>query len=90
MTDAEFKSLTERLLALKIKETRGTVWVKPEVVVEVAFNNVQTSPQYKSGVALRFARVIRFRDDKSPSEADTIATLRALLAAPPGPGPAGL
>ncbi|MGE5265517.1 MAG: ATP-dependent DNA ligase, partial [Acidobacteriota bacterium] len=63
-TDAEFKALTERLLALKIRQTRGTVWVKPEVVVEVAFNNVQSSPQYKSGMALRFARVLRLREDK--------------------------
>lgn len=73
--DAEFKALTERLLALKLRETRGTVWVKPDVVVEVAFNNVQSSPQYKSGVALRFARVLRLRDDKRVDEVDTLQTL---------------
>ncbi len=77
-TDAEFKSLTERLLALKVKETRGVVWVRPEIVVEVAFNNVQFSPQYPSRAALRFARVLRIRDDKPASEADTIQTVRAL------------
>lgn len=78
-TDAEFKALTERLLALKTRETRGTVWVKPEVVVEVAFNNVQSSPVYKSGVALRFARVLRVRDDKQVDEIDTVQSLRKLL-----------
>ncbi|MCL4490079.1 MAG: ATP-dependent DNA ligase [Chloroflexi bacterium] len=78
-TDAEFKALTDRLLALKVKETRGTVWVKPQIVAEVAFNNVQTSPQYKSGVALRFARVVRLRDDKPPEETDTVETLKRLL-----------
>lgn len=79
-TDVEFKAVTERLLALKIRETRGTVWVKPEVVVEVAFNNVQASPQYKSGVVLRFARILSVRDDKSVDAVDTIQTLRELMA----------
>ena len=78
-TDAEFKALTERLLALKIKQTRSTVWVKPEVVAEVAFNNVQSSPVYKSGVALRFARVLRLRDDKSVDQVDTVQALRELM-----------
>ncbi len=80
-TDAEFKTLTEKLLLLKTRETRGTVWVKPQVVVEVAFNNVQSSPRYKSSVALRFARVVRFREDKSVGEIDTVQTLRALQGA---------
>ncbi len=79
-TDAEFKAVTERLLALKIRETRGTVWVKPEIVVEVAFNNVQSSPQYQSGVVLRFARILRVRDDKSVDGVDTVQTLRDLMA----------
>ncbi len=79
LTDVEFKALTERLLALKVRETRGTVWVRPQVVAEVAFNNVQTSPQYKSGVALRFARVLRLRDDKTMDEIDTVQTLRKYM-----------
>jgi DNA ligase-1 len=79
LTDAEFKALTEKLLALKIRETRGTVWVQPQIVAEVAFNNVQSSPQYQSGVALRFARVLRLREDKSMSEIDTVQTLCALM-----------
>jgi DNA ligase-1 len=79
LTDAEFKTLTEKLLALQTRETRGTVWVKPHIVVEVAFNNVQASPRYRSKVALRFARVVRFRDDKSVNEIDTVQTLRGLM-----------
>ncbi len=78
-TDAEFKALTERLLTLKVRETRGTVWVTPQVIAEVAFNTVQSSPQYKSGVALRFARVLRLRDDKTVDEVDTVQTLRGLM-----------
>jgi DNA ligase-1 len=81
LTDAEFKTLTEQLLANKVSETRGTVWVKPSIVVEVAFNNVQRSPRYPGGVALRLARIINFRPDKSPEAADTIQTLQALQAA---------
>ncbi len=79
LTDAEFKSLTEQLLAIKIKESRGTVWVEPKVVVEVAFNNVQRSPRYPSGVALRLARVVNFRPDKSASEIETVQRLRELM-----------
>jgi DNA ligase-1 len=77
-TDDEFKAMTERLLALKTGESRGTVNVQPYLVAEVAFNNIQTSPQYKSAMALRFARIIRFRDDKVAAEADTIQTIRRL------------
>jgi DNA ligase-1 len=84
LTDAEFKTLTEQLLANKLSETRGTVRVKPSVVVEVAFNNVQRSPRYPGGVALRLARIINFRPDKSPDAIDTIQQLRALRAAEAG------
>lgn len=75
LTDDQFREITERLLQLKVAEDRGTVVVRPEVVVEVAFNDIQRSPQYESGMALRFARIVRFRDDKSPEEADTISTV---------------
>ncbi len=78
LTDAEFKAITERLLAIKTAERRGTVYVRPEIVAEVAFNNIQSSPHYKSRMALRFARIVRFRDDKTPAEADTIQTMRRL------------
>ena len=74
-TDEEFAEITERLLALKIEEAGKTVFVKPELVVEVAYNDIQRSPRYESGMALRFARIVRVRDDKAPDEADTIATM---------------
>ena len=74
-TDEDYAELTERLLALKIEEGGRTVFVKPEVVVEVAYNDIQRLPRVESGMALRLARIVRVRDDKSPEEADTIATI---------------
>jgi DNA ligase-1 len=56
------------------------VTVRPELVVEVAFNDVQASPHYPAGMALRFARVKRYRPDKSAVEADTLETVRAIFA----------
>lgn len=79
LTDQEFKSLTPRLLELKTHQTRGTVFVQPLVVVEVAFNNLQRSPVYKSGVALRHARIVGFRPDKAPGDIETIQTLRTMM-----------
>jgi DNA ligase-1 len=55
--------------------------VRPELVVEIAFNDVQESPHYAGGLALRFARVKRYREDKSPADADTIATVRDIYKA---------
>ncbi len=75
LTDAEFETMTERLLALKTEEAHGVVTVRPEVVVEVAYNDIQRSPQYEAGMTLRFARIVRIRDDKPAAEADTIATI---------------
>jgi DNA ligase-1 len=77
-TDEEFQEMTQRLLALERSRRGGTVFVEPRVVVEVLFNELQESSQYKSGLALRFARIARVREDKSPIEADTIQTLRRL------------
>ena len=74
-TDAQFREMTERLLALKTEESHGTVSVRPAVVVEVAYNDLQRSPQYEGGIALRFARIVRVRDDKKPADADTLATM---------------
>jgi DNA ligase-1 len=82
MTDAMLAWQTERLLALETGRDRWTVWVRPELVVEVAFDGVQASPRYPGGVALRFARVLRHRPDKGPAEADTIAAVLALGPAP--------
>lgn len=78
LTDEEFKEMTKRLLELKIAETRGTVYVKPEIVVEVAFDEIQKSPKYESGFALRFARITRIREDKGPDEADNIEKVREI------------
>ena len=86
LTDAEFKELTARLLALKVRETRGTVWVEPRIVVEVAFNNIQRSPVYKSGMALRHARILSFRPDKPASETETIQGLREIMEREEGGG----
>lgn len=75
LTDDQFESMTARLLALKTGETRATVNVRPEVVVEVAYSDIQRSPQYESGMALRFARILRIRDDKAAEEADTLSSM---------------
>jgi DNA ligase-1 len=78
LTDAEFQDMTERLLARERSRQGSTVYVQPQVVVEVLFNEIQESSQYRSGLALRFARIFRLREDKSPAEADTMQTLRQL------------
>ena len=78
LTDAEFEVMTKRLLDLKVRETRYTVYVRPEIVVEVSYNEIQKSRQYKSGFALRFARIARIRDDKGPEEADTMTRIKTL------------
>lgn len=75
LTDADFQEMTARLLELKTAEAHGTVIVRPEVVVEVAYSDIQRSPRYAGGMALRFARIVGVRADKSPEEADTINAL---------------
>jgi DNA ligase-1 len=72
LTDAMLAWQTERLQQLATREGRGQVDVRPELVVEVAFDGVQTSPRYPAGVALRFARVLRHRPDKRADQADTV------------------
>lgn len=78
LTDSEFDTITKRLKELKTREDRYVVYVKPSIVAEVAYNEVQKSPIYKSGFALRFARITRFREDKSPEDADTIGRLQQI------------
>jgi DNA ligase-1 len=78
LTDREFTEITPKLLELKTKETEYTVNVRPSLVVEVAFNEIQHSPHYKSGFALRFARITRFREDKKPEDADSLQRLSQL------------
>jgi DNA ligase-1 len=80
LTDATLTWQTERFLELETHREGITVFVRPEQVVEIALDGVQTSTRYPGGVALRFARVKRYRDDKPPAEADNIDSLRALLA----------
>lgn len=81
VSDAELETLTTRLSALHEGSLEdATVRVRPAVVLEVAYSDVQRSPQYAGGVALRFARVVRIRDDKTADEADTLATVQAQLA----------
>jgi DNA ligase-1 len=69
---------TEQLLELETSRDDFTVHVRPKLVVEIAFDGVQTSSRYPGGVALRFARVKGYRPDKSPEEADTIDAVRAI------------
>jgi DNA ligase-1 len=78
MTDAMLDWQTARFTELADGPTDGwVVKVRPEQVVEIAFDGVQTSTRYPGGMALRFARVLRYRDDKGPADADTIDTVRA-------------
>jgi DNA ligase-1 len=81
MTDDVLRWQTEALLAREIARDRHVVFVRPELVAEIAFNDVQVSAQYPGGVALRFARLKRYRPDKSPADTNTIADVRALLPA---------
>jgi DNA ligase-1 len=81
LTDDMLAWQTKRFLELAIGRDARTVYVRPEVVAEIAFNDIQASPQYPGGVALRFARVKRYRSDKTAAEADTIDTIRRLYEA---------
>ena len=86
MLGKTFKGLTDELLTWQTEKLRSledhrddwTVYVRPELVVEIAFDGVQRSPRYPGGVALRFARVLRYREDKTAVEADTIDAVTAL------------
>lgn len=79
MTDKMLEWQTQRLLELEISREAHVVNVRPELVVEIAFNELQTSPHYPGGMALRFARVKRYREDKKPEDADTIDTVRNIF-----------
>jgi DNA ligase-1 len=78
MTDEMLVWQTEELRKLAIADDGYTVTVEPRLVVEIAFNDIQTSPRYPGGLALRFARVKRYRPDKRPEDADTIETVRMI------------
>ncbi|MFQ6064750.1 MAG: ATP-dependent DNA ligase [Candidatus Bathyarchaeia archaeon] len=78
LTDEEIICMTKRLKELSLSEEHGKVVVIPKTVVEVAYNEIQKSPKYKCGMALRFARISRIRDDKKPEDADTIERVREI------------
>jgi DNA ligase-1 len=78
MTDEMLVWQTERFLELETSRSAHVVHLRPEQVVEVAFDGIQTSTRYSGGMALRFARVLRYRDDKTADEADTVATVQEL------------
>ncbi|HEY3870022.1 MAG TPA: ATP-dependent DNA ligase [Actinocrinis sp.] len=92
MVGKTFKGLTDELLAWQtaefprheLRRTDWAVYLQPELVVEIELDGVQVSPRYPGGVALRFARVVRYRPDKEAADADTIDTVRALLPGEPG------
>jgi DNA ligase-1 len=79
LTEAEIIEMTRRLKELTVRQERNRVVVLPKIVVEVAYNEIQRSPKYKSRMALRFARITRIRDDKSPEDADTIERVREIF-----------
>ena len=94
MLGKTFKGLTDQMLEWQTREflTREshhddwTVYVRPELVVEIAFSDLQASSRYPGGLALRLARVKRYRPDKRVEEADTMETVRKIFAAQSGPG----
>jgi DNA ligase-1 len=78
MTDEMLAWKTRRFGELAVEDNGWTVRLRPEQVVDVAFDGLQRSSRYPGGLALRFARVLRYRDDKSAAKADTIETVRTL------------
>ena len=78
MTDETLEWQTQRLLELETSRDDYTVYVRPELVVEIAFNDLQASPHYPGGLALRFARVKGYRPDKTSADADTMETVRGI------------
>jgi ATP-dependent DNA ligase I len=86
LTDEMLAWQTEKLLALEIGRDADTVYVRPDLVAEIAYNDLQESPHYPGGLALRFARVKAYRADKRAADADTIDTVRALFARQGEPG----
>src|SRR5262249_28374718 len=78
LTDEMLAWQTKRLLELEVSRDQYTVYVRPELVVEIAFNEIQESPVYAGGLALRFARVKRYRRDKSAAESDTFQTVKQI------------
>ena len=72
---------TKEFLALEIRRDAGTVYIRPQLVAEIAFSDLQASSRYPGGLALRLARVKRYREDKSVEDADTMETVRKIYEA---------
>jgi DNA ligase-1 len=89
LTDEMLAWQTKRFLELEIGRDDYTVYIRPEVVAEIAFNDIQASPHYAGGFALRFARVKRYRDDKTAADADTYETVQAIYRQTTGEEPPG-
>ena len=81
LTDAVLAWQTEEFLKRETRRDAATVYIRPEIVVEIAFSDLQASSRYPGGVALRLARVKRYRDDKRAEEADTMDSVRKIFAA---------
>jgi DNA ligase-1 len=81
LTDAMLTWQTQEFLAREIRRDAGTVYILPELVVEIAFSDLQASSRYPGGLALRLARVKRYRDDKRVEDADTMEAVRKIYAA---------
>jgi DNA ligase-1 len=84
LTDALLEWQTRELLAREVRRDQWTVYVRPELVVEVAFSDLQSSMRYPGGLALRLARVKRYRSDKAAADADTMESVRKIYAAQSG------
>ena len=84
LTDAMLEWQTQEFLARETRRDQWTVYVRPELVVEIAFSDLQASSRYPGGLALRLARVKRYRDDKRAADADTMETVRRVYAAQSG------
>lgn len=78
LTDQEFQYMTKRLKEIIVRDEGYRVWVKPKIVVEVAYNEIQKSPKYRSGYALRLARITRIREDKDPRDVATLEDIKNL------------
>jgi DNA ligase-1 len=78
LTDELLRWQTEKFQEIAASRDDYTVYLRPEIVVEIAFDGVQTSTRYPGGMALRFARVVRYRKDKTPAEVDTVQAVRAI------------
>jgi DNA ligase-1 len=87
LTDEMLAWQTQQFLAREIGRDDYTVFVRPEIVAEIAFNDIQASPQYPGGLALRFARVKRYRSDKTAAESDTFATIQSIYQQMTGQAP---